>query len=371
MKKKPVISFPHLGNYSVAFNYFFQKTTKLNVQTAPIITKKTIEIGSKYSPDFVCLPFKYNLGNFIEALDQGANLLVQAGGGCRYGCYAEVQEQILKDLGYDFEFLYLMDKGKINILTVYRTIKKLNKRINFFTYFYYLVITMLMIIGLDKLENYIRLNIGFEVEENSFKNLEKEMLKDLAKTTGLISLITKYFKYRKRFHKLKIVKPKKPMKIGIIGELYTSMEQFSSYFIEESLAKYNIEVKRFTNLTYLLIEKRFAIKKMLKKVKKYVHFELGADGLDNVARAKYLIDKKYDGIIHIKPFGCTPEIGAIPIIDRVCKENKMPIIYFSFDSQTSDEGIKTRLEALVDMLEERKKNNDKMFSRNRYRINFD
>ena len=33
----------------------------------------------------------------------------------------------------------------------------------------------------------------------------------------------------------------------------------------------------------------------------------------------------------------------------------MPIIYFSFDSQTSDEGIKTRLEALVDMLNERKK----------------
>lgn len=33
-----------------------------------------------YSPDFVCVPFKYNLGNFIETLDNGANILVQAGG---------------------------------------------------------------------------------------------------------------------------------------------------------------------------------------------------------------------------------------------------------------------------------------------------
>ena len=72
--------------------------------------------------------------------------------------------------------------------------------------------------------------------------------------------------------------------------------------------------------------------------------------MDNVYRTKYLIDNGYDGIIHIKPFGCTPEIGAIPIIQKVCNDYKMPIIYFSYDANTSDAGIKTRLEAFYDML---------------------
>ncbi len=352
---RPVISFPHLGNYSYPIAYFFKHITTAEILIAPPITKKTIEIGSKYSPDFVCLPFKYNLGNFIEALEEGATILAQAGGGCRYGCYGEVQEQILKDLGYNFEFLSLMDNGKINILTIYKSLKKINNHLSFSKYIYYLLKTMLMIYYIDKIENYIRLNIGFEKNKGSFKKLEKEMLNSFS-NKGFLTY--KYLKYKRKFKKLAIIKPKKPLKIGIIGELYTSMEQFSSYFIEEELAKFNIEVKRFTNLTYLLVKKRYVTKKMLRDVKKYASYPLGADGLDNVARCKYLIKHKYNGIIHIKPFGCTPEIGAMPIIDKICKDYNIPIIYFSFDAQTSDEGIKTRLEALVDMLKERKRKND-------------
>ena len=306
--KEDIISFPHLGNYSGPISFFLRHLTHKKIRIAPPITKKTIELGSKYSPDFVCVPFKYNLGNFIEALENNATIIAQAGGGCRYGAYGEIQEAILKDLGYDFTFLSLMDNGKLNIKTIYKALKQINPK-----------------------------------------------LKEFPQSKGYFSLTLKYFKYRHLFRKLKINKKKDCLKIGIIGELYTSMEQFSSYFIEEQLASYNIEVKRFTNLSYLLIKKHLIKKKLLKDVKSYVKYDLGADGLDNVARCQYLINKKYDGIIHIKPFGCTPEIGAIPIINRVCQEAKMPIIYFSFDAQTSDEGIKTRLEALVDMLKERKK----------------
>ena len=353
--KKIIISFPHLGNYHVPIKFFLSQLTDAQILIPPKITKKTIDLGSKYSPDFVCLPFKYNLGNYIEALEQGANVLVQAGGGCRYGCYGEVQEQILRDLGYDFKLVSLVENGKINILSIYKSLKNINPKVNFFKYVYYLIFTMLMIMCMDKIEIYIRKNIGFEKVKNSFKTLETKMLEDFAKTKCISSLIFKYWKYKHKFKQIKVKKVSNPIKVGIIGELYTSMEPFSSYFVEESLAKYNIEIKRFTNLTYLLVKKSKLIKKMLKRSKNYVSYELGADGMDNVARALYLKQKGYDGIIHIKPFGCTPEIGAMPIIDKVCKDNKMPVIYFSFDSQTSNEGIKTRLEALVDMLVERKK----------------
>jgi benzoyl-CoA reductase/2-hydroxyglutaryl-CoA dehydratase subunit BcrC/BadD/HgdB len=133
------------------------------------------------------------------------------------------------------------------------------------------------------------------------------------------------------------------------------MEQYSSYYIEKELANMNIEVTRFTDVTYLLITKRLEEKRLLKIAKKYCKYPIGADGMDNVARALMLIDKGYDGLIHIKPFGCTPEIGAMKILQNVCNDNNIPIMFFTFDSQTSEVGIKTRLEAFYDMILMRRK----------------
>ena len=35
---------------------------------------------------------------------------------------------------------------------------------------------------------------------------------------------------------------------------------------------------------------------------------------------------------------------------KICKEYEMPIIFLSYDTETSNEGIKTRLEAFYDLL---------------------
>ena len=94
---------------------------------------------------------------------------------------------------------------------------------------------------------------------------------------------------------------------------------------------------------------------MLRTTKKYCKYSLGADGLDNVYRTIKL-SKKYDGIIHTKPFGCTPEIGAIPIIKKVANDKKIPIIFFSYDATNSEEGMITRLEAFYDLMKYRKEN---------------
>ena len=83
-----IISFPHLSNYYIPIKYIIEKITKLQVYIPPYNNKQTISLGAKYSPDDICMPFKYNLGNYINALNNGANILVQAGGGWHlsYGC---------------------------------------------------------------------------------------------------------------------------------------------------------------------------------------------------------------------------------------------------------------------------------------------
>ena len=72
------------------------------------------------------------------------------------------------------------------------------------------------------------------------------------------------------------------------------MEPYSNYDLEKELAKEHIEIKRFTNLSYLLWQKPLLRRRLKKKAKKYCKYKLGADGLDNVYRSIYLGKKKYE-----------------------------------------------------------------------------
>lgn len=343
-----------MGNYNVPIENMLRHIfAGHKIMTAPNITKRTLELGSKHSPDFVCVPFKYNLGNYIEALESGANVLIQAGGGCRYGYYAEVQEQILRDLGYKFEFVKLMS-GKVNPVDLYRVSKRIGTPLSFGRFLYFVLLAIDMVKKLDELEAYIRENVGFEVVEGSLESLHAELLERLKRVDCFKELRAVYKTYGEKIRGVEINKPDDCLKVGIVGELYTLMEPFSNFFLERELAKSRIQVSRFITVTYLLFEKSRMKKKTLKSAGRYLKYELGADGTDSVEKSKTLAEKGYDGMIHVKPFGCIPEINAMPVLQNISRDYKMPILYFSFDSQTSETGIKTRLEAFIDMITMRK-----------------
>lgn len=354
MLNEKVISFPNIGDYHVPITYFLTHITKYKVMPPLPNTKRTIELGCKYSPDYVCMPFKYNLGNFIESLERGANILIQAGGGCRYGYYSEIQDRILKDLGYDFKMYNLMNASKFSFKHIYKTAKEIDKKIRLHKLIYYGLITVLMVIFMDLIDEDIRKNIGFEIEKGSFKKVKENMLKDFSNTKGFIDLTRNFIKYKRKIKNIPVDKDENRIKIGIIGELYTAMDPFSTYYLEEELANMNIEIKRFTNATYLLLLKKFLRKRNLRHIKNYCKYPIGADGMDNIYRVKWLSDNNFDGIIHTKPSFCTPEIGAIPIIDKIAKDNDLPIIYFSFDEKYASEAMKTRLEAFYDLIKNKK-----------------
>lgn len=351
---KKTISFPHMGNYSIPVSYLLSHIVDANVFVAPKISARTIELGTKYSPEFVCTPFKYTLGTFIEALDLKADILLQAGGGCRYGYYSELQNQILEDLGYQFTYINLVSKGKTDIKKIYHEFKKIDPKFRIMKALYYLLITIKMVKYMDIVDDYIRRHIGFEVEKDSFIKANQMMLEDFKKSKSVWGLYHKYKKHFRHIRKIKVNKPQNCLKIGVIGELYTLMEPFANYNLELILARYGIEVKRYTNAHYLLFEKKREVKKYLKYAKEYVHYRMGADAADNIGRTKYLCTHGYDGVIHIKSSFCTPEIGAMPIINKICNEYDVPVIFFSFDANTSQVGIETRLEAFYDMIEMRR-----------------
>lgn len=73
-----------------------------------------------------------------------------------------------------------------------------------------------------------------------------------------------------------------------------------------------------------------------------------------VAAAKKYAAGGFDGLIHAKSAGCTPEIDCIPVLQKVSEDYSVPVLYLTYDSQTSDTGLDTRLEAFYDMLSMKK-----------------
>ena len=122
-KKK--VSFPMVANYDSVVRYFVECGLDAQFIMPPKMTRRTLEIGSRYSPDYVCAPFKSTLGSMIDALEAGADTLVMTMGLCRLGYYGELQEQIIRDL-----FGILKPNGYRQFNTAYIEIPKKMARVS-------------------------------------------------------------------------------------------------------------------------------------------------------------------------------------------------------------------------------------------------
>ncbi|MCL2746522.1 MAG: hypothetical protein FWE48_05495, partial [Coriobacteriia bacterium] len=106
---KKIACTPTIGDYALLGDILMERLLGYETIPCPPMTKQTLEIGSKNSPDMICTPFKITLGNQIEAAEQGANVVIMPGAGCRLGFYDILQRQILEDLGYEIDLISLFD----------------------------------------------------------------------------------------------------------------------------------------------------------------------------------------------------------------------------------------------------------------------
>lgn len=350
------ISFPQMGNYWIAFKDLFEGMD-FDVLLPQKTTRKTMELGSKYSPEFACLPFKITLGNYIESIRLGADTLLQAGrvGACRYGYYGEAQEAILHDIGYDVRIINLFEgETQINFI---RALKKLNPKASLAKIINSAFLMFRKIDAIDSLEQKARKIRAREVKKGSVDDILKKSLDDLDKA--------KFFdirKIRKKFYreteKISIDKGKNSLKVGIIGEIYLVIEPFSNLNIEEKLGELDVEVYRPICLSNTIKDTVFPWrqKEIIRKRKEFAKYDLGAEAGYSIGHAVKFAEEGFDGIIHIYPFTCMPEQSAAEILPEISKKLNIPILIFSLDEHAAEAGFSTRLEAFVETLHERRKN---------------
>lgn len=331
---KKIISFSPTSNYDSQIKQFLNKTTNTKV-----IFPSPIKTTNNYNLS-ICLPKKLNLNNFINGLKDESNIIFTTNGHCNYNYYLEISKIILNDLNHPKELYPLINKGKINIKETYQNLNKINPKLKLSKYLYYLFHMIISIKIIDKIDTIIRKNIGFEKIKNTNYNLKQDFLTDLEKENSILKLFLIYFKYKKLFKKIPIIKPKNTLKVAIIGELYIDIEPLSNYTLEKFLGNLNIEIKSYSNLHYLSKPNKLKKNIMLKKVKNYCKYPLNFNDLKNIYTTLNSINKAYDAVIFIKPLGCTKGAATIPIIQKICNQHKMPILFLSYGTKIKETRIK-------------------------------
>ena len=327
----------------------------------PLTSQRTLDLGVKYSPAEACLPYKLTLGNLIEACELGADTLAHARGTgiCRLGYYAKNQEQILQDLGYNVRFLTI-DVSHHKFRSILRLVKDMTNNAPWpkvISAFYF---GMSKLFALDKIEKVVHKVRAIELDKGAANQIYREAIKAIDEATTGKEVRRTTGECIDKLNKVPIDPTANPVKVGIVGEIYVVLEPFANMDIEMELGKLGVEVKRTMSLSrwvkYSFVLNPLGIdewKEVHKAAMPYLKRDVGGDGWESVGEKVVQAREGYDGMIHLAPFTCMPEIVDQNIMSST-KED-IPVLTVLCDEQMAKPGMITRLEAFVDLLRFRRK----------------
>ncbi|MDP4178481.1 MAG: 2-hydroxyglutaryl-CoA dehydratase [Bacillota bacterium] len=360
-----IITFPHLGNIQFALKAIFDGL-EIDYVIPPPCNNNGLEIGALYSPEEICLPFKIMLGNYIQAIKEGADtiLIIGSCGPCRFGEYCELQMNILKKLGYDLNFIFLDCPSAIGLEELYKRfslITSQSHKSNFekIKIFNDAKKIINLIDNIDKKAHYL---CGYEINKGECKRLLNHCKKDAMNSKSPSDMLCILRTYNKLFDSIMIDKNKKPLKIALIGEIYTIIEPFSNLFIEDKLMDYGVSTTRQLTPSWWVKNAALGTLKInsiniRRASKKYLPLYIGGHARECIGEAIIAEKQGCDGAIQLFPMGCMPEIVSKAILPTISKDKDFPMMTLIIDEMTGEAGYLTRIEAFLDLLERRRNKN--------------
>lgn len=354
------MTYPHMGNAHIAIEALLQKL-KLEVIPPPPISKKTLEIGTKFCPEFACLPLKITMGNFIEALDKGADTILMAGGWgpCRFGYYSQVERDILWDLGYHFDMV-ILEAPDSRVSELFRQLQALGQNVSVWEAFKALKFAWYKLQVVEKLERKLAYIHPRAWEKRRAENIYDQFLLEIKQIQDKDEIEALAQSCLASLDQLALSR-EEPLKIGLVGEIYTVLEPMSNYSIIRSLGRLNVEVDNSIYISdwlndHLLggLVKKSHHRELVQCARPYLNYFVGGHGLETVGSTVSYARQSYDGVIQLGPLTCMPEIVAQSVLKRVSSAEGIPCMTLYFDEHAGAAGIQTRLEAFTDMLKRKK-----------------
>ena len=304
--------------------------------------EEALALGSRLLPEGVCLPMKRIMGEFVQAARKGADTALFLGGSgpCRFGYFAPL-------------FQTVFDQKHINMRVIAMEAPS-GDRMGFLQ-------DLAAIIGCSEGRAARLLFTGWKALR-WLDRWEEVRLAALAvngetgpKAQSADSFRILISQMQEQCQKRRVSLPKDILRIGIIGDIYTTIDPAINHSLQEELAKLGIITKRSITLSEHLLHTVFGNRNQEKAAYPYLRRPIGGFAIETIGTGRQLIQKGYDGLIQVYPLNCMPEIVADGVLGGMQQDYGIPVLRLIIDEHSGHAGNQTRIEAFADMLKRRRK----------------
>lgn len=352
------VAFPHLGTLYISAEHYF-RSLGLEPVTPPFSSRRTIELGIRYCPEMTCAPCKILFGNYYEGLKQGADDLIIFGGPdtCRLGYMARPQAERLRGLGFEFVHHTLSLRGVApDLLRVTRELADPSPR-----ELLEAARTLLASIGVvDEIEQATLKLRPRERERQEANRLRSQALAAVRACEDRSEIQARRDEILRPLRTTAREERRLVHRVALVGDAYSIMEPFFNMNLEQHLGSMGVEVDRWYWFSKVLrlpfVERllhRGEILAREEEAARYLKRDVGGFALPSLREAVAFVQEGIDGLIHIAPFNCTPEIVAANVLPLLARDYGVPLLTLAFDEHSGYAGLVTRLEAFVDLMEQR------------------
>lgn len=361
----------------------------VDAEVVPRSDARTLELGGKYSSGDECYPLKVTLGDFLQIIERPgfdakktAFFMATGQGPCRFGQYVQFLRSVLAKLGHEDVVIFhpscehgYSDFGEASDLFVRGAWRAL--------------------VAGDILLKLLLKTRPYEVEDGSADQIYEECVQDLCRVlevaypndeSQMAGLKECLVRTRGRFRELAVqFDPKRPL-IGVVGEIFCRLNDFSNSELVRRLEDAGAEVWMndvaewiwYTNVDQFELLKlngrRISLEALGAHIRNYIQrkdehtlqemfredfrgyeepehvqeildnaepylpsYGVNGEMVLNVGKAVYFAHKGLDGVVDISPFTCMNGIVGEAVYPRVSRDNGgIPIRNFYFDGTHSD-----------------------------------
>ncbi|MBK5113658.1 MAG: hypothetical protein KGD59_04680 [Candidatus Heimdallarchaeota archaeon] len=302
----------------------FFKELGAEVVISPLTTKKIKDVSVRLAPNEDCYSTKLYFGHTMDIKDKVDYLFIPRFGSENKSCVgcpkfiglAEVLRSVFPDL-------------PPIIMPHYNVAKSRDGKLSFFLKSYK--------VGLLFTKNPFKIIKAFKLAMKEHKQYKKELIIDE-------DALQKWEQSVLSLNDSPIIKENERMlKIALVGHSYVLNDPFASLDIRKILQNHGVDIITSEQMPRNLIEKQ------LEKLNFPLYFDYEKEILGTIMH--FIESKTIDGIIHIMVFSCGPDSIAGEMATHFSKRDPtIPLLQLVFDELTAEAGLRTRIEAFVDML---------------------
>lgn len=354
--QRPLVAIPNLGNYSIAFTSVAE-ALGVRAWAATRTTPEAMKLGLEAAPESACLPFKAYLGLFIQAARAGVKyaVMVNSVGTCRLRYYRGLFQQVLDEMGFDMYVFGLGYDGLKPPLVRYFDPRP-------WPFLKWVGRAAVKMAVVDDIELAAWRTRPLELEPGATSRVMSQCLRELDQSASKRATQSLRADVPRRFAAIPVDPERRPFRVGLVGEVSVLRDRYLNHDLEDLLGRLGVEVRNFFllgaelgNIFNLGTRNPNSRKRLMEVARPYLGAEVGGHAVESVAHTIRCAEQGWDGVVHVCPSGCMPEVSIRPLLRKISADLDIPVLPLSFDEHTSHVGVTTRLEAFVDVLRDRRR----------------